>query len=312
MNDLVSVIVPIYNAEKYLDRCVKSIINQSYQNIEVILVDDGSTDRSAAICVIWKNRDSRVKYCYQKNTGVSGARNFGLANISGQYIIFVDADDYLDETYIQKLMLAERESRADIIISNAIDVYDDNTTKMADLATENLRLTRDEAVDHFLKGDLFTPVCWGRLYRKKCIESIKFDTSMRIAEDGKFFLDAINNCDSVYVIAERLYFYYIRPGSAVHEGFNSKYYDELKFCEDLVETYKAKYNLNVAAQMKLYRFTMRLLEMKDLPLSEYRFLCSKLKHSYDDIKPYLSIKEKIKFALFSNLILRNMYIKVKI
>lgn len=103
-------------------------------------------------------------------------------------------------------------------------------------------MNQEEAVLHFLLGRPFTPVCWGRLYKRACIESVRFDETMRIAEDGKFFLDAIKNSHNVYFLSECSYFYFIREGSAVQSGFTEKYYDELQFCEDLVEQYRGKKN----------------------------------------------------------------------
>lgn len=154
---------------------------------------------------------------------------------------------------------------------------------------QNCLLNQEEAVLHFLLEWPFTQVCWGRLYKRACIESVRFDETMRIAEDGKFFLDAIKNSHNVYFLSERSYFYFIREGSAVHSGFTEKYYDELQFCEDLVEQYRGKKELNMAAKINCYRFIIRLLRMpalQSLRQSTRRFwkiwrasairLCSKL------------------------------------
>lgn len=107
MDELVSVIVPIYNAAEYLDRCINSIVMQTYRKIELLLVDDGSTDQSAAMCTCWAKKDNRIRFYQQKNTGVSAARNLGLDHAAGQFITFVDADDYLKLNHIEKMLKAQ-------------------------------------------------------------------------------------------------------------------------------------------------------------------------------------------------------------
>lgn len=172
-------------------------------------------------------------------------------------------------------------------------------------------MNQEEAVLHFLLEWPFTPVCWGRLYKRACIESVRFDETMRIAEDGKFFLDAIKNSHNVYFLSERSYFYFIREGSAVHSGFTEKYYDELQFCEDLVEQYRGKKELNMAAKIKCYRFIIRLLRMSDLPAADYSILLPKAKRCYSSVKIELSVKDRVKFQALSHAFLRRIYLKVK-
>lgn len=243
MDQLVSVIVPIYNAAEYLDRCINSIVMQTYRKIELLLVDDGSTDQSAAMCTCWAKKDNRIRFYQQKNTGVSAARNLGLDHAAGQFITFVDADDYLKLNHIEKMLKAQAKisgEGGDIVVENAINIYADGRTETGEPDAQDCLLNQKEAVLHFLLEWPFKPVCWGRLYKRACIESVRFDETMRIAEDGKFFLDAIKNSHNVYFLSERSYFYFIREGSAVHSGFTEKYYDELRFCEDLVEQYRGK------------------------------------------------------------------------
>lgn len=311
MDGQVSIIVPIYNAEKYLDRCIGSVLNQTYQRIELILVNDGSKDRSAEICIAWMHRDERVIYYYQENAGVSAARNKGLEYARGEYIFFADADDYLNSNCIQHMITAHERYAADIVVSNAIDIYDDDRIESRNLGLENILLKHDEAIYHFLREDIFTAVCWGRLYKKNCIESIRFDTTMRIAEDSQFFFEAILNSKIICVIPERLYFYCIHQGSVVHSGFTPKYYDELRFCETIVQNENKNRKLAMAAKLKLFYFTMRLLGMADLPSEDYINIRKKLQYYYNEVKSEISIKSKIKFYVYSIPFLRHISLKVK-
>lgn len=312
MDKLVSVVIPIYNGEKYLDRCISSIVDQSYQNFELILVNDGSTDQSETKCNCWLNKDDRIRYYRQNNTGVSSARNYGMDHATGEFVLFVDADDYLERTCIQKMLDVQKNTGVDIVACSATDFYDDGTIENGENGEADCLLQKTEAIFHFLKGKPLTAVCWGRLYKKSCVEFVRFDENMNIAEDGKFFLEAINNSKSVYFMAERLYFYFIREGSVVHSGFTEKYYDELNFCEELENRYKGQRMLEDAAQLKCYWFIVRLLKMPDLPKTDYYYLLLKLKQRYVDVKTQLSIKERVKFEVLSNSVLRRIYLKIKL
>ena len=114
MEDLISVIVPIYNVESYLEQCIKSIINQTYKNIEIILIDDGSTDKSPKICDKYKQKDSRIIVVHKQNTGVSATRNIGLELSKGKWIAFVDSDDWIEKEYLEELLLNAKKEKADI------------------------------------------------------------------------------------------------------------------------------------------------------------------------------------------------------
>lgn len=116
MNVLVSIIIPIYNVEKYLAECLQSIINQTYSNIEIILVNDGSTDNSEKICLNYIKLDKRIKYYYKKNGGLSSSRNYGLTKSHGSYICFIDSDDFIDNNYVEKLLLFTIKNNCEITI----------------------------------------------------------------------------------------------------------------------------------------------------------------------------------------------------
>lgn len=309
MDELISVIVPVYNAEAQVDRCIRSLVEQTYPNLEILLVDDGSTDGSYAICRGYAERYGNIRVFQKKNGGVSSARNLGLDQAKGEFLFFLDSDDYLDPACLEKLAAAQKESGAEIVVSNALDEFDGGRTEIRSSGEMGVLLNREEAIYHFLKEDLYTAVCWGRLYARANIASLRFDESMRIAEDGKFFLGAIQKSSCIYVIPERYYYYYIREGSAVHSGFTEKYFDTLGFCEEMARDYQGVPRLGEAAAQNLYGFVRGLLERKDLPAEAYRKLLPRAKKAYQTASPYLSVKKKVKFMLLCNPVLRRLVLR---
>ena len=150
--DLISVIVPVYNVEAYLDKCISSIVNQTYRNLEIILVDDGSPDNCPAMCDAWAKKDSRIRVIHKLNGGLSDARNAGMTVTTGELMAFVDSDDWIDVHYIEYLYNALRQSNADISACDLREVYDDTT--MITFAEQMPRVevaTSEEAIEDILK-----------------------------------------------------------------------------------------------------------------------------------------------------------------
>ena len=163
MNDLISIIVPVYKVEKYLRRCIDSILAQTYQNIEVLLVDDGSPDNSGAICDEYADKDSHVRVFHKPNGGVSSARNLGLMEAKGQYIGFVDADDYIDKTMYEVLLDNLLQEQADISICS-YNQEDKNGVFHKHWPREDyLTITGDRQIECLISNQYYTCSCWDRL-----------------------------------------------------------------------------------------------------------------------------------------------------
>ncbi|MDO4982686.1 MAG: glycosyltransferase family 2 protein [Eubacteriales bacterium] len=210
---LISIIVPIYNVEPYLRRCVDSILAQTYTNIEVILVDDGSPDGCPAICDEYQKADSRVKVIHKENGGVSEARNSGISYASGEYIVFCDGDDIVSCKYLEKLYdLCTSENSLSICSHERIYSYDGLKLPEAD---KELTISGKEALKKLLVGGLSVSVC-GVLFKKNLIEKLRFDTTIRHNEDKLFLFEYIlkNMEKSVTVSSEKHYGYMVREGSA--------------------------------------------------------------------------------------------------
>lgn len=190
MNAKISVIVPIYNVDKYLARCIKSIVNQTYRNLEIILVDDGSTDQSLKICEQYAQKDTRIKIIYQHNQGVSVARNNGLDHSTGEYVCFVDADDFVSEDYCQSLVALINRDQSDIAVTTYNYYHDD--TYFINLNFTSKQMIKDgcyyskEWLYHcFSNFDTFLPgVAWDKLFKRSLFKHIRFPVNTTVAEDA--------------------------------------------------------------------------------------------------------------------------------
>lgn len=215
-NELISIIVPIYNKEDYLPQCLDSIINQSYTNFEVLLVNDGSTDSSGIICQEYAERDSRFRYIEKENGGVSSARNLGLERSEGAYITFIDSDDWVEFNYLEVLYNALRENNADVAISSYKSYYLDGKFYLRVYSSQEeefLRIgkrNRDVFLEEFPKlGKLnhdFHCIA-SKLFKRELLESQKFDESINYGEDLYFFFNLYLKMQSIIYVKETTYIY---------------------------------------------------------------------------------------------------------
>lgn len=211
----ISIIVPVYNVEKYVEKCIQSLINQSYKNIEIILVDDGSNDRSNKIIDEYAKVDSRILTIHQRNKGVSAARNAGLKVATGEYVGFVDPDDYVDyqmyETMLKKIEL----NMSDLAVCGFSKV-----TELSD--KEEIFEIKDELLSpkkcvedlfDFRGGYAIKPSVWNKLFRRDKIGDLKFDENIGISEDLKFVVQYILKCNSIVYVKQAFYKNLQRDGS---------------------------------------------------------------------------------------------------
>lgn len=222
---LVSIIIPVYNIEAYLDRCLESVVNQTYKNLEIILIDDGSTDNSGAICDKYKENDVRIKVIHKENEGVSKARNVGIDIANGEFIGFVDSDDWLKEDTIEKLLFYIKKYSADIAQCNITYINDKGEERSyKEKAKELLVYNKEESLIGLLDEDIITAVC-NKLYRKSAIKNIRFEIGKRMGEDGYFNFQIFKNIEHLVSISEGNYYYYMRNDSVTHSDFSLSYMD---------------------------------------------------------------------------------------
>lgn len=307
----VSIIVPIFNAEIYLERCLNSLVNQNYSNIEILLINDGSIDSSRKICESFMERDKRIILFNNKNMGVSYSRNFGMQNCTGDFVTFVDSDDYVSNDYISILIDYQVKDDYDIVISNAKDVIE-NIIIEKDVKELPRVLNRDDTLNAFFTSKAFSPVCWGRLYKKNIVSDIYFDENMSIAEDGKFFLEAIERSKKNIVIPEKNYFYFIRNGSLAHSGYDKRWLGELKFCEECLKKY-TNTSIESSALYKFIEINIRLALMQNSEEDgDIKIFVNNLKkYKKNFLKMKKHYKLKIKLYIAENKGLRKLYKLIK-
>jgi len=230
-NSLVSIIVPVYNSEKYLNKCIKSILIQTYKNIELILINDGSIDNSGYLCDAYTNIDHRVKVMHVENSGVSSARNKGIEAATGKFIQFVDSDDYIDQNMIQ-ILVNEINKNVDIVICGYKRLYKDNN---GTIAVNNSSLYNEVAITkkRFLHGignlfvNLYINYLWNKLYVTGIIRKfdIKFDDSINWGEDLMFNLEYMDYCSNITIIDKHLYNYINYNDDSLTSKFNSELFN---------------------------------------------------------------------------------------
>lgn len=223
MNEKISVIVPVYNAEKYLHRCVDSIINQTYANLEIILIDDGSPDNCPQICDDYLRRDERIKVIHQENKGASGARNNGLNNATGDYIAFVDSDDWLDLEMYYEMMKVMTSHDQQVVECNLVNRFEDTEEKpkhIRKVVVQNslTTMTRVIANQHF-------SACT-RLYCKKIIGDLRFKEGL-MAEDVYFAVTIIDKIESLVYMSDPFYNYFNIGESVTRGPYKLKSLDSL-------------------------------------------------------------------------------------
>lgn len=293
--ELISIIVPVYNVEKYLSECIDSILAQTYENFELILVDDGSPDNSGKICDKYAEKDKRIKVIHKENGGVSSARNTGLDNAEGEYIAFVDSDDIVNERYLELMYEKLIETKANICFCKMkrfnttinIEIKDDHS-EMFDFR----RKDRDDFLADFFAGKLDYSSCTA-LYKKSSIGNGRFNEKLKNNEDFLFTLNSILNCEKISLISNVLYNYRINDNSVTSNYIND-------FLKNLIIAYEELEILY--GQNKISRKCLDIYACR----SSYFLLNNELKYNKTIIKGKLKeIKSSIFYSSFN---LKNIFI----
>ena len=231
--NLISIIVPIYNSEGTLKQCIDSITRQTYENIEIILVDDGSVDNSGSICEKYARNDDRIKVIHKINCGVSAARNTGIINAKGDYIQFVDSDDFIDETMCEKLIHRINRDSSDMVVCGYITVNDEKKTytQYKDNLYDNLLDLSPNFSDLYL--NCFFNSIWDKLYKRNKIIDI-FDENLSLGEDLKFNLSYLKECNSISVINECLYNYVVGSSASLSSKYRENMFELILYTNNLI------------------------------------------------------------------------------
>lgn len=230
----ISIIIPIYNVEEYLPQCLESVIRQTYPDLEIILVNDGSTDSCAAICEAYAQKDSRIQVIHKKNGGLSDARNAGLRMATGDFISFVDSDDVLDLHFCQKLLSALLENKADIAECRFIAFeQEDELKNWSSVHPGKTEVFRTDKALELLMHEHFKQVVWNKLYRKEVIAGLEFPVG-KINEDEFWTYQVFSHAQKILRIQEVLYFYRQQESSIMGRRYSISRLDGLQALEERI------------------------------------------------------------------------------
>lgn len=283
MNECISIIVPVYNVEQYLDECIQSIINQTYSNLEIILIDDGSTDSSSKMCDCYANQDSRIKVIHQKNAGLSAARNIGTNMATGQYITYIDSDDYIAKDYIECLYEMIEKYNADIAICRFRYVYGTNEEDV-DGKEAIFSYNKTEALRTLLLENEFGHYTHQKLFKKEIVQQYPFPVG-KIYEDiatTYLYFDAAN---TIVYSQKQLYYYRQRPGSIITGAYNEKNKFDVLNTLDSMEEFLRKKHPDLVSYMIVPKMFYYLHTYARLP---------------EDSSSYLEEQEKVKKYIKNN------------
>ena len=250
--DLISVIVPVYNVEKYLGRCIDSILEQTYDNLEIILIDDGSTDNSGLICDKYAYKFENIKSYHKKNGGISSARNYGLDKISNnsKYVAFVDSDDFLSPQMYKILYDNLIKYKCEIAICNFQKIYNESPKEY--ISDRVQVLNNEEYMNQYFDDSYKSNVVWNKLYTRKCLEGIRFEKG-KIYEDIFYSPQVACRARRIVINESNLYYYYQRQGSILNGAVNSNAWN------DFFDSYEFVVKLGINIKNKI--FTSRAIEI---------------------------------------------------
>ena len=223
---LISIIVPIYHVEQYLNRCVESIVNQTYSNLEIILVDDGSPDNCPKMCDDWAKRDSRIKVIHKGNGGLSDARNAGRKIAKGDVISFIDSDDWIDPNFFEVMLNVMQDDESDIVSCGVKWVDEDGDLLRLVSVNEHEMLNTHDSMQELLHDGKLKQHVWNKLYRRNVIENIPFEKG-KYHEDVFWSYQVIGRAKKISVIADSFYNYVQRTDSIMGESYSPKRLDAL-------------------------------------------------------------------------------------
>lgn len=292
MNKYLSVIVPVYNVEDYLHKCIDSIMNQTFNDLEIILVNDGSTDTSPQICDDYAKKDVRVKVIHQQNSGVSVARNKGIELATGDYLTFVDSDDFIKDDFIEKLYTTAKNNDLELVVSNFIEERDGvykirNLNFPTHIVLDKLYV-QNTLIPFFLKEDSLNSCC-NKIYKTDLIKSykIKFPLDITNGEDALFNLQCFNKATKVQFIDYAGYYYREVAGSATRNILNKDYF---------------KIALDIYNFKHVLKYKLPLSEVEATKLKSIRFITTVISLIHVYLKSNTETSFKQRFLYVKNMI----------
>lgn len=290
----ISIIIPVYNVKEYLDKCIQSVVLQTYRNIEIIIVDDGSNDGSELICDEWGKKDNRIRVFHKKNGGLADARNFGLMNAKGEFVGFIDSDDYIKSDMYENLFAA-MEEEVDIACCGTVIVYPDKFGRKPDIydkAPQKLVMNNSDAMKELLMLRYLSFSACDKLFRRNLFDNITFPIG-KICEDIPTIYYIVKKSRNVVNIGENKYFYFYREGSLSRKKFEIGRMSYVTFARDICQDIRICYpSLNkVAEAMYIKNVVSVIHEIENSnEINKYRKIKKKL----------IKVLERMQFRIFPN------------
>lgn len=298
---LITIIVPIYNIEKYIERCIESIIAQTYKNLEIILVDDGSTDQSGRICDVYAKQDKRIKVIHKENGGLSDARNAGLDIAGGEYIGFVDGDDYIDGDMYETLWKEMIDESIDIASCGMEESWGD-IKHLKCLSKNTVILDRVQAYAAlFSRTTILGGTNCNKLFRKRVLEGLKYKKGIQ-SEDIEFLYRVLDRAEKVVCIDKVKYHYVHRENSITTTPFSKSYMDIIKTMDEMVEFINKNYP-QLSKKVYAYQVNWLIGGLKGIQMSGENFFSLEKKILYQKIKDNINIYWKNRYIYWGDYIL---------
>ncbi len=301
---MISVIIPVYKVEDFLDRCVQSVVDQTYKDLEIILVDDGSPDNCPKMCDDWAKKDSRVKVIHKENAGVCVARNTAIDQCNGDFIAFLDSDDYADKDLYQKLYEDIVKYNTDISCCAYKYVEMDGTVLNAtgkNFLFNEGKMNGREFIVKVLEREVMT-VVWNKLYRMSAVKETRFKPGV-IGEEMLFFFDMITEDNSVSFIKDPLYYYLRREGS-LSFGFNEKFYfDNVKNIISSEELLKQKF-IGIEKHIKKCQLEFISWFLSNMPMNYVTDNRESYAYAYYNLRQNSKYISKVGLPLYRKIYLR--------
>ena len=306
-----SIIVPIYNGEKYLERCVNSIINQTYTNIELILINDGSIDNTEKICKKYSNNDDRVIYIKQDNYGVSYSRNNGIKNATGDYITFVDADDYININTINELNKIISYNQCDILKYSYIKESKWLKKSYKFSIQKEKKILKDEYVKEvipYMFNTFDLSNVWNAVFKIELIKDKKFDEKLKYAEDFKFMIESTLNSKSLYIDSRTFYHYVYNKNSTINSikenDIKDRLIDTIRSCMNIQEKNNFSDEVKIQIKNRIKNSIMKFCAY-NVSNKSYENYLKHMKNILND-EDYKKLEDKYYF-LFNEYIWKDIY-----
>jgi glycosyltransferase involved in cell wall biosynthesis len=320
MKPIVSIIIPVYNGEKYIDKCMDKVLNQTYSYIEVILVDDGSTDDSGSICDEYAKEDARVKVYHQKNGGASAAKNKGILNARGKYVVFVDIDDEIESNMIADNVILAESSHADLVLYGFWYYDMDNHKLIPNKLKSCFSGDGTEFFHNFLiqtiDSEMINPP-WNKMIRRRVLmeNKILFDTRCPVYEDITFAMELMCYVNMIVVNNKLYYKYFVRSSGSLITKFFDTYFEAVTLFHGNAMDYCDKYDDNRQQIKKfnnlyvkyVYTHFKQISTQKDLTLQEKYDLIKKIVNNYEFRQTIDRVNLKGRKQLVKYLISRRKY-----